>query len=78
MIVTGNFEKSLQKKTFIQVYEGFWSIVDMFRSKRTVKYQDITWSNADGSYSVYIECSLVCFLHVEKVNSILNNVLIPL
>lgn len=53
-------------------------MVDMFRSKRTVKYQDITQSNTDGSYSIYIECSLVCFLHMGKVNSILNNVLIPL
>lgn len=53
-------------------------MADMFRSKRAVKYQDIAQSNADGLYSIYIECNLVCFLHIGKVHSMLNNVLIPL
>lgn len=53
-------------------------MADMFRSKRAVKYQDITQSNADGLYSIYIECNLVCFLHIGKVNPIPNTVLIPL
>lgn len=53
-------------------------MVDMFRSKKTVKYQDITQSNADGSYCIYTDCSSVCFLHMGKVNSVVNNVLIPL
>lgn len=31
-------------------------MADVFRSKRAVKYQDIAQSNADGLYSIYIEC----------------------